>query len=436
VNVAEDDRLLLSRHVSQEAVLDALLPAHDGVYVKDRAGAYLMVNASGASYLGHSADSLVGKTDREVFPGELGERLWRSDQEIMEAGRARTLEEPVLLGGRLRTFLTTKAPLRDAAGAVVGLVGVSTDVTALRDVDEEVRRREVQLAEAQALTGVGSWEWDIASGRQSWSDETFRIVGLEPGGVEPGFETFLEYVHPDDRDRLAVEVAKAIEPGSPGSYELEHRILRPDGTERICVCRGRVSFDVDGAPLRMVGACLDVTDRRREEAELERRALRDPLTGLANRTLLLDRLRHAVELSRRRESRLALLFVDLDGFKTVNDRFGHEAGDRVLASAAERLRAAVRGSDTLARVGGDEFVVVCEDMRTESSALDTAERISAVLRAPFAVRDAELRIAASVGIALATAEHVTPEDLLRAADDAMYVAKRRGGDQIAHFTQS
>jgi diguanylate cyclase (GGDEF)-like protein len=126
-----------------------------------------------------------------------------------------------------------------------------------------------------------------------------------------------------------------------------------------------------------------------------------------------------------------VLFIDLDGFKAVNDRFGHEAGDRVLASAAGRLRAAVRGSDTLARVGGDEFVVVCEDMRTETSALETAERIRAVLRAPFAVGDAELRIAASVGIALATAQHATPEDLLRAADEAMYVAKRRGGDQIA-----
>ena len=176
----DSDRRLLLEHASQEAILDALLPAQDAVYVKDRAGSYLMVNAAGAANLGYEPAQLVGKTDLEVFAGQLGERLWRSDQEIMAGGEPRTIEEPVIVRGRLRTYLSTKAPLRDSSGAVGGLVGVSTDATALSEADEELRRKEAQLAEAQALAQVGSWEWHVSSGEQSWPEEALRIFGRVP----------------------------------------------------------------------------------------------------------------------------------------------------------------------------------------------------------------------------------------------------------------
>jgi PAS domain S-box-containing protein len=235
-----------------EAILDALLPAHDAVYVKDRGGGYLMVNETGAANLGYEPEQLVGKSDRDIFPGKLGERVRLRDQAIMAAGESRTVEEPVIVGGRLRTYVSTKAPLRDASGAVIGLVGVSSDVTPFREADEMLQRREAQLAEAQALTSVGSWEWQVGSGEQSWSDETYRIIGRDPSEFEPTFEAFLDCVHPDDRDRLVREVNRSIEPGSAGTYALEHRIIRPDGEERVCSCRGRVFFDLDGTPLRMI----------------------------------------------------------------------------------------------------------------------------------------------------------------------------------------
>lgn len=260
--VPDSDRRLLAEHASHEAILDALLPAQDAIYVKDREGRYQMINATGAANLGYTPDELVGRTDLEVFAGQLGERLWRSDQEIMRAGEPQTVQEPVIVGAQPRTYLSNKAPLRDSSGLVVGLVAVSTDVTSLSDADEEVRRREAQLAEAQALTRVGSWEWHVSSGHQTWSDETYRIVGRDPAELAPTFETFLECVHRDDRQRLADEVAKAIEPGADGSYEVEHRIIRPDGAERICHCRGRAFFDLDGTPLRMVGTIQDVTEQR------------------------------------------------------------------------------------------------------------------------------------------------------------------------------
>lgn len=159
---SDRERRLLLTHASHDALLDALLPAQHAVYVKDRGGRYLMVNAAGAANLGYAPDQLVGKTDTEIFSGQLGERLWRSDQQIMSAGQARTVQEPVLVDGKLRTYLTTKAPLRDASGIVVGLVGASCDASSLSDLDEQLRRREAQLAEAQALTRVGSWSTTCA----------------------------------------------------------------------------------------------------------------------------------------------------------------------------------------------------------------------------------------------------------------------------------
>ena len=557
----DEERRRLAEHASQEALFDALLPAQAAVYVKDAEGRYLMVNATVAANVGRPVEEIVGRTDHELVPGELGERLWRADQAIMAAGEPRTVEEPLIMGGRLRTYLSSKAPLRDAGGAIIGIVGVSTPVSSLSEAEEASRRQEVQLAEAQALTGVGSWEWEVATGRQSWSSETFRIVGRDPAEFEPTFDGFLECVHPDDRARLAEKVEKSLDPSSDGSYDVQHRIVRPDGEERSCNCRGRVFFDLDGTPLRVVGAvrdltedrraaaqlarselqlriaqeltgigswdwdpstghvawsdgmyhifglapgefdgtfdaavdrvhpadraaaeaqvalameggdpgvneaqivrpdgelrllrghvraidigdaglrvfgaCEDVTERKHEQLELERRALQDPLTNLANRTLTFDRLRHALELAHRRDSTLAVLFIDLDGFKVVNDEHGHEAGDQLLSEAAKRLSTVVRASDTLGRVGGDEFVAVCEDLPTVGAALLAAERVREVLAVPFSVAGSETRLTASIGVALASARHQTPEDILRDADRAMYVAKQHGGDRAELFS--
>jgi len=178
-------------------------------------------------------------------------------------------------------------------------------------------------------------------------------------------------------------------------------------------------------------ALLDVTERRAREADLARRANHDPLTGLANRSLLADRTEHALSRLGRRPGLCAMLFIDLDQFKIINDNFGHDQGDRTLAALAQRLLHAMRSEDTLARVGGDEFVMLCEDLTTPEEALAVADRLLAATRYPLNVRGGTLVITASIGVAFADGPDASIPLLLHRADRAMYTAKRRGGDGLA-----
>jgi diguanylate cyclase (GGDEF)-like protein len=306
---------------------------------------------------------------------------------------------------------------------LVGLVIViavllKRNIELRRRAEDNLQLRDASLAEAQRLASLGSWGWDLVAGDVRWSDETFRILGLKPGAIKPTFDAFLRAVHPDDRKLVDLTVHDAIRRSD--SFAFHHRVRTPDGAERIVYQQGLVVVE-NGQKVRIAGTLLDISERWALESQLAHRASHDPLTGLPNRACLLERLAAAIA-ARDRRSPVAVLFVDLDGFKLVNDGLGHDAGDEALVEAGRRLVAASRSSDTVARVGGDEFVLVLAPS-TPTQATAVARRIVAAFSLPFQLKETEAIIGASIGIAISGSELKQPEDLLQAADTALYHAK-------------
>ncbi len=248
------------------------------------------------------------------------------------------------------------------------------------------------------------------------------LLGYEPAEVTSTPDTWIRILHPEDRDRVLAEEVRTNRTGQP--FSLEYRQFAKDG--RVVWVRDEATLvrDKNGNPLYWLGVQIDVTERKALEGELRRQVLHDQLTALPNRQLFMDRLSHTLERTRRRRGlKAAVLFMDLNGFKVINDSLGHAVGDLLLVVVSERLRRSLRPEDTLARFGGDEFVVLLGEVDNPYEATSVAERIIREFKRPFVLEGRDIFASVSIGIALGDARQGTPEDLLRDADTAMYRAK-------------
>jgi len=245
------------------------------------------------------------------------------------------------------------------------------------------------------------------------------------------FDRWLLRVHEEDRERCRAASLATQQRGEP--YQIEFRILDASGGVHWKHARGKAITDTNGEIARVIGVAQDITERKRQEEETRFLAYHDTLTGLPNRRLLDDRLRQAVFLSQRRDTRVALMVVDLDRFKQVNDALGHRAGDAVLREASHRVAACLRKADTLARHGGDEFVVVLPDLKLDADCQVVAEKILRALEPAFRVDGRDFSIGASIGISLFPADAGDGEALLRNADAAMYRAKQLGRNNYRFY---
>jgi diguanylate cyclase (GGDEF)-like protein len=293
-----------------------------------------------------------------------------------------------------------------------------------QDITSELRHSEELLKEAQRVARLGSWEDDLTTHRLNWSDEMYRIFECDPLSFQPSHQAVLDAVHPDDRALVNSTFKTSITTQTP--WEVEHRLLMPDGRIKYLRAKGEVSYDKQAQVLRSIGAVQDITEQRLAQERIERMAHYDTLTNLPNRALFYDRLRQAIYMARRNKNGLTLLYMDLDGFKSVNDILGHQAGDLLLMNVAERLSECVRESDTVARLGGDEFTIIFNGMNKQEDAIAEAKRIIQRIAMPFDLQSSKATIGISIGIAVYTEESDTEEELIRRADEAMYTAKSSG----------
>jgi len=303
----------------------------------------------------------------------------------------------------------------------------------MQALQKDVKRDYQRFVIASGGMGDGVWDLDLATETIHFSDRWKEMLGYRSDDIEDGLEGWLSRVHPDDLTRLRSIIDAGIA-GDISVIEQRYRMQMKGGEYRWMLTRGEVVKDETGKAIRVVGRQIDVDTEDESREAVRTSGLQDSLTRLPNRTVLVDRMRHAFARAERDpEQSFAVLFFDLDRFKNVNDSLGHLTGDKLLHAIAQRVEKACRPGDTVARFGGDEFVILVEDIKDIRGATVAAERIQDEFRVPFDLDGVEVFATISIGIALWNPEYTRPEDLLRDSDTAMYRAKAMGRNSFAVF---
>jgi diguanylate cyclase (GGDEF)-like protein/PAS domain S-box-containing protein len=358
-----------------------------------------------------------GRQLYQVLPVEAADQIIKSADVALATGEAETLEYVQITAGSRR----------DCEARIVSLgpheiLVMVRDITRRKTSERALRESEERYALAAQGANDGLWDWNLRSNEIIFSNRWKGMLGYGDDEVANRPEEWLNRIHGDDADRVRMEVDAHLEGKSP-HFQSEYRIMCKDGSYRWMLSRGIALRDGQGNSYRMAGSQTDITEGKRLAEQLLQEAFYDNLTKLPNRALFIDRLNHAIKRGERMGGYFAVLFIDLDRFKFINDSLGHLAGDRVLLETAERINHLIRPADTFARLGGDEFVILLEDIEELGNATAVAERIRDAFRTPFSLDGREVFVTASIGIAPNSGAYRRSQDVLRDADIAMYRAK-------------
>lgn len=404
----------------------------DPAWVKDTAGRYVAVNSAyQKAYEGlvrRTPTDIIGRTDFDLFPPEQAEAAHQQEREIMATRGAMRAEQSIRNGkGELCRFEIHRIALLDEAGNVEGTVGFAQDVSDKLAAVERLRAREHELTTlVRNLPGMAyrcrnDVDWAMAF----VSDGCRALTGYPPEEfLGNRVRTWNSVIVLEDLERVWEERREQLR--LRNAFALEYRIQHADGTVHWIWERGTGVELERGTAAAIEGFITDITDTRHYLDELVYRATHDTLTGLANRTLLIDHLRHGIAYGQRYQRMVAALVLNIDNFKYVNESLGHNAGDELLKEIAGRLRAALREHDTISRIGADSFAMVLIDQENLGATSQVMTRILNSVRKPVALQSQEAFVTCSVGCALYPADGDDPETLLRRADTAMHRARAQG----------
>jgi diguanylate cyclase (GGDEF)-like protein/PAS domain S-box-containing protein len=361
-----------------------------------------------------------------VYPDDR-EQVWQSIQDVLNGKRAiHQIEYRMLDNNGSIHWLLDRANIvqRDQDGKPIRMSGTHTDITERKLAEHQLRDSEQRLMLCQYYGGIGTWEADLINDRQIWSPTTSKLLGF-PELVNPKWNDFLAVIYPEDQQKVIDATQAHIIHGV--KYDVEYRILNADNQLRWMRSVGRIDEPKNGKLTYFRGIVQDITERKAAEEQIKQLAFYDYLTQLPNRRLLNERLQYGIDLAQREGNQLAVLALDLDRFKAINDNLGHKAGDELLQKVAERIVTQLRKVDTAARLGGDEFVVLLSEISHHDDVKRVALAIIAELSQPFLLRETDsVNIGTSIGISFYPEHGDNPEILLDRADIALYKAKDQG----------
>ena len=403
----------------------------DAIFGVSTEGVVTSWNAAAEGLFGYSAAEIIGQPVSVIAPKERVAEQSESRARLNAGGAAEHLETVRRCkDGSLVDVLMTVSSVPGEVGDVAGLAVIAHDITERCRAQRALAMSETRFEIGFEQSAIGAVIADLHGIPIRVNPAVCALLG-RPAHLLAGHR-WMEFTHPDDVPLGQAVLARVAD--GHDTYDDERRYLRPDGTTVWASAHVVLVRDELARPQYFFVQLQDITEGKQMQQQLAHQALHDSLTGLPNRELLIDRLMHGLAGSRRRGSHVGVIFLDVDRLKSVNDSFGHDSGDHVIKCTAERIAGAIRPGDTVARFGGDEFVIVCDDV----SALETqviAERVLEAVSHPCAIGDQERIVTASLGFVVADAES-TPESLLRDADVAMYRAKRRGRGRIEPFDEA
>ena len=430
IDEARRAELLLRQSEDRFARIFHLLPYPMGL-TRRSDGQYLDVNTAWEESLGFTRAQALGST--AIALGIYTPQQRAALMEAVEREEELVSYEAVLTtrGGEQRTVLQSMRATR-FDNQDCWLFGLH-DITERKRAEEWVREREELLSLTISAADLGLWDWNLQTGMVTGDARWHAMRGATPTSDTPPALPWMEAVGPVDLQRIMAEVQRhSANPQTP--FDATWRIGHARSNERWMRSLGKiVRLDANGEPVRMLGVSMDVTIQSEQEERLQRLAHYDPLTGLPNRVLLAQTLEQLMEQARSTHTLLGVAYLDLDGFKPINDRLGHQAGDRLLVVVATRLRHALRAVDCVARLGGDEFVLLLPGMGDAQECERMLYRVMESLAAPYTLDTERVSVTASIGYTLYPQDSSDADTLLRHTDQAMYAAKQAGRNRFHQF---
>ena len=375
----------------------------------------------------------VLESETSIVPPHLREET-TAYRERARAGELIVIEETQRMhkDGHLVDVSLSIAPVFDSLGRVTATMVTLADITQRKRAEQALRESEARLRLAMDAAQMGMWYWESEGDLFTYSDGLGPLFGFSRDAPHVGYRELQLRLHPEDRPLFQATMHHAVREGT--DFQFDYRVVWPDGSVHWIANRGQVLRHEGGRAQRLVGVAMEFTERKLAEQRIAHMAHHDALTGLPNRLLLHDRIQQAIAQAHRNKGRLAVLFIDLDRFKTINDSLGHQLGDRLLQSVSHRILVCLREGDTVSRLGGDEFVIVLPIIESGADASAVATKLLDVLSSSFHLHGNDLHVSASIGISLYPGDGTDTETLMRNADTAMYHAKDSGRSQFQFFT--
>ncbi len=405
----------------------------DCLYIHDFEGNFLDANPATLNLFGYTYEELLSLNSSALLTADQIPKVLRARRELDQTG---TLQATVEYRLRCKTGafvdVETKSSVIPFKGTARAILAVARDITGRNRAEEALRASEEKFRQLAESIREVFWMMNAAGTEILYVSPAYeQIWGRTCDDLYRNPMSWLEAIEPEDRERAHAVFLRQME---GEQVESEYRIRTPGGELKWVRDRAFPIRNPAGEIIRVAGIAEDVSARKQAEAALAHQARHDHLTGLPNRLLLSDRLEASIERAKKSGLQTAVIYVDLDGFKFVNDTLGHEAGDMLLQQVTERLQRCIRELDTLARMGGDEFMLVINEVENDGTALSIAERLRAALKKPFSVAGQQVHVTASAGIAMYPRDGQDVSTLRSNADTAMYGAKRAGKDRVQLFS--